>query len=87
MRYRATVEDDISSVGKMVSKSLTRPIWMLFTEPVLFLFCVSNGLPVFLIEKAYNLLLLDLDYLCMSLSITISISNDYLVNDQQLRNL
>ncbi|KAF8527518.1 MFS general substrate transporter [Hysterangium stoloniferum] len=40
MRYCFRMEEDVSSIGKKISISLTRPLRMLFTEPVLFSSCI-----------------------------------------------
>ncbi|CAO1631487.1 unnamed protein product [Sympodiomycopsis kandeliae] len=37
-RYKAKAEEERSSLWIVISQSLTRPIWLLFTEPIVFFF-------------------------------------------------
>ncbi|KIJ26679.1 hypothetical protein M422DRAFT_191922 [Sphaerobolus stellatus SS14] len=58
--FRAKAEEERASVAKMLKTSLLRPLRMLFTEPVLFLFAVSSLYAVYLMLEAIPLVFIQL---------------------------
>ncbi|KAF8526098.1 major facilitator superfamily domain-containing protein [Gautieria morchelliformis] len=62
-RYRAKAEEERSSIGKIMAQSLTRPVRLLFTEPILFAYTMwitYSCAPMYLLLEAVSLVFTEL---------------------------